>query len=74
MLGCKAIAGSDGVAVAVIDIGKVTDWIRHDGLTLFQELGAKAGTLKRPLPSIISNSGITSSRTAFRDCGCCFLC
>lgn len=41
MLECKAIAGSKGVTVAIIDIGKVTDWIRHDGLALFQELGPR---------------------------------
>src|ERR1044071_5879531 len=39
MLGCKAITGSQGVTVAVIDIKKVTDWIRQDGLVLFQKLG-----------------------------------
>jgi CRP-like cAMP-binding protein len=46
ILGCKAIAGSNGVKVAVIDIEKVTDWIRHDGLTLFQELGPRLGLIE----------------------------
>jgi hypothetical protein len=46
MLGCKAIAGSNGVTVAVIDIEKVTDWIRHDGITLFQELGPRLGLVE----------------------------
>lgn len=46
ILGCKAIAGSDGVTVAVIDIEKVTDWIRQDGLTLFQELGPRLGLVE----------------------------
>src|SRR6185503_2597678 len=32
MLGCKAIVGSNGVTVAVIDIEKTSDWIRQDGL------------------------------------------
>jgi CRP-like cAMP-binding protein len=41
MLGCKAIAGSSGVTVAVIDIEKANDWIKQDGLNLFQKLGPK---------------------------------
>ena len=43
MLGCKAIAGSKGVTVAVLDMRKVADWIRHDPLALFQELGPRLG-------------------------------
>jgi CRP-like cAMP-binding protein len=46
MLGCKAIAGSNGVTVAVIGIEKVTDWICQDGITLFQELGPRLGLLE----------------------------
>ena len=46
ILGCKAIAGSDGAKVAVIDIEKVTDWIRQDGITLFQELGPRLGLVE----------------------------
>ena len=46
MLGCKAIAGSKGATVAVIDIEKVTDWIRQDGITLFQELGPRLGLVE----------------------------
>ena len=46
MLGCKAIAGSNGVTVAVIDIQKAADWIRHDPLRLFQELGPRLGLIE----------------------------
>ena len=46
MLGCKAIVESNGVTVAVINIEKVTDWIRQDGLNLFQELGPRLGFLE----------------------------
>ena len=46
MLGCKAIAGSNGVAVGVIDIERVTDWINQDGLNLFQKLGPKLKALE----------------------------
>ncbi len=46
LLGCKAIVGSNGVAVAVIALEKVTDWIRQDGLTLFQELGPRLGLVE----------------------------
>ncbi len=46
MLSCKAIAGSNGVTVAVIDIQKVADWIRQDGITLFQELGPRLGLVE----------------------------
>ncbi len=46
LLGCKAITGSQGVKVAVIDIEKVTDWIRQDAITLFQELGPRLGLVE----------------------------
>ena len=46
MLSCKAIAGSKGVTVAVMNVEKAAKWIEQQGLALFQELGPRLGFLE----------------------------
>lgn len=40
-LGCKAIAGSEGVALGVLNLDLITEWIRADPLAILQELGPR---------------------------------
>ena len=41
MLGCQAIAGSEGVTVGVMDVELIREWIKTNPLEIFQELGPR---------------------------------
>jgi CRP-like cAMP-binding protein len=41
MLGCQAIAGSEGVSVGVMDVELIREWIKTNPLEIFQELGPR---------------------------------
>lgn len=41
MLDCRAIAGTGGVTVGVMNVSLVTEWIASNPLTIFQEIGPR---------------------------------
>jgi CRP-like cAMP-binding protein len=46
MLGCKAIVGLEGAALAALSADRIREWIRADPLAIFEELGPRLSALE----------------------------